>query len=291
MGFSSGVEVGQTYDTKSGLCEVVDYLNCDTVTVKWDDGSVRRVTSYELKRGDVSKSTKVKVGDVVDSPYGKCTIERYESCYKIHIIFENGGKSVCTAANFRKGNVKNPLSTTARKYEDSYVTPLGLKYSIVHVASSTEVAIRFEATGTVLCVSIETARAARLVDPMHRTVAGVGFLGIGQYKSSYEGTIRTAYETWRGMIGRCYSNPPKVGYEKVSVCDEWHNFQNFASWFYDNHIIGYHLDKDLTSWNCNIYSPATCAYIKPKSNSIYNRRDYNFAPGTNVIKLHNLKEN
>ena len=47
----------------------------------------------------------------------------------------------------------------------------------------------------------------------------------------------------------------------VIVCEEWHNYQNFAEWFNKNYISGYELDKDLLSNNDKIYSPCTCVFI------------------------------
>jgi len=73
------------------------------------------------------------------------------------------------------------------------------------------------------------------------------------------------------MLERCHSpqmlkkNPTYIG---CSVCSEWHDFQVFCEWFYDNYIEGYHLDKDIKVDNNKIYSPETCLFVKAGDNSI-----------------------
>lgn len=72
-----------------------------------------------------------------------------------------------------------------------------------------------------------------------------------------------AYETWKGMIKRCYSNrstkndPTYVG---VTVCDEWRSFMAFREWWLDNHVDGWWIDKDLITDNRE-YSPENCIYV------------------------------
>ena len=84
----------------------------------------------------------------------------------------------------------------------------------------------------------------------------------GQVKNPYDKTVYDiGYSVWRNLLGRCYS--PKVknykAYSDCIVCDEWHNYQNFAEW-YDSNIyqVGterMHLDKDILVKNNRLYSP------------------------------------
>ena len=72
-----------------------------------------------------------------------------------------------------------------------------------------------------------------------------------------------AYMTWKSMLCRCYSGKYQKGkptYIGVSVCDEWLSFMNFRDWWVDNHIDGWHLDKDLLTDNKE-YSANNCIYI------------------------------
>jgi len=100
--------------------------------------------------------------------------------------------------------------------------------------------------------------------PFHKSVYGIGYLGIGKYKPKQDGRTTKEYNIWSGMMTRCY-NPKyhenKPTYKNVTVCEEWHNFQNFAKWFEDNYIDGWEIDKDLLSGDSKIYSPKTCVFI------------------------------
>ena len=41
--------------------------------------------------------------------------------------------------------------------------------------------------------------------PYDRNVYGIGYLGDGDYKASENGKNTRVYDTWRGMLRRCYS--------------------------------------------------------------------------------------
>lgn len=73
------------------------------------------------------------------------------------------------------------------------------------------------------------------------------------------------------MLQRCYD--PKLHlrhptYKECNVIEEWHNFQNFASWFEKNYIDGYQIDKDLLVEGNKIYSPETCCFVPKEINLI-----------------------
>jgi hypothetical protein len=79
-----------------------------------------------------------------------------------------------------------------------------------------------------------------------------------------------AYSTWKNMLNRCYNSKFKdsrPSYIGVTCCDEWLLFTNFAKWFKDNYIEGYHLDKDLLVKDNMIYAPDTCIFCPPEINT------------------------
>jgi hypothetical protein len=105
---------------------------------------------------------------------------------------------------------------------------------------------------------------------------GVGFIGDGIYSSNKN---RRCYEVWSGLIKRGYS--PKVKekqptYKDVTVCEEWHNFQNFAKWFEENYnpeiMQDWDLDKDILLKGNKVYSPETCAFVPPVVNTLFVKR-------------------
>ncbi|MFT8312942.1 MAG: hypothetical protein ABF633_01660 [Clostridium sp.] len=94
--------------------------------------------------------------------------------------------------------------------------------------------------------------------------------------------VKKAYQTWSNMMTRCYNKkwqekfPTYIG---CSVCDEWHDYQVFAKWFYDNYyIINGHrmdLDKDILIKGNKIYSPNTCVFVPHFINALFIKKDAN----------------
>jgi hypothetical protein len=87
------------------------------------------------------------------------------------------------------------------------------------------------------------------------------------------------------MLSRCYqsTNNRNYSYCDVEVCEEWHNFQNFAEWFYDNFKNnGWFLDKDILCPTCKIYSPETCCFVPNEVNVLFSKNNistYNLPRG------------
>lgn len=108
-------------------------------------------------------------------------------------------------------------------------------------------------------------------NPYHKSVCGVGYLGVGKYKTQKDKVLCKAYKIWRAMLKRCYTklSTKNINYKDCVVCDEWHNFQKFAEWYYNQMgwDCSYHLDKDLFSMGYKIYSPETCCLIPAEINS------------------------
>lgn len=82
--------------------------------------------------------------------------------------------------------------------------------------------------------------------------------------------IHPAYTVWQHMLQRCYNAKVKEKhptYTNITCCEEWLSFSNFALWFKDNYIHGYHLDKDLLVKENRIYAPDTCIFSSPEINA------------------------
>jgi hypothetical protein len=76
------------------------------------------------------------------------------------------------------------------------------------------------------------------------------------------------------MLNRAYNNIKKfISYKDVTVCEEWHNFQIFSDWFYNNYnpkiMQNFHLDKDILVKGNKIYSPETCCLVPQEINSLF----------------------
>ena len=114
-------------------------------------------------------------------------------------------------------------------------------------------------------------------NPNHRSVCGVGYFGIGKYVSSSSRVEDIRYKTWINMINRVYNksyHEYRPTYSTVTVCENWHNYQNFAEW-YDNSFPltlienKMQMDKDLLQQGIQnkIYSPKTVVWIPTSINT------------------------
>ena len=65
-----------------------------------------------------------------------------------------------------------------------------------------------------------------------------------------------AYSIWEAMLNRCYgaTNRSSNNYIGNTCCMEWYSFNNFLTWWSNNYIPEYQLDKDLLVKNNKIYT-------------------------------------
>lgn len=135
--------------------------------------------------------------------------------------------------------------------------------------NANEVKVKFIATGHERITTSGNIRKGAVKDPYKASVFGVGFLGEGQHKAHSRRIKSACYTCWHNMIKRCYCTSYQEKYpwyKGCSVTPEWHNFQTFADWYYDNYIEGYELDKDIKVFGNKVYSPEFCQFISPEIN-------------------------
>jgi len=169
------------------------------------------------------------------------------------------------------------------------------KLKIINVADSYNIDVEFLGTGYKTTARAGHIRDGIVKDYLLRSVHGVGFIGIGANHAKVNGKISIAYETWRHMLERCYSpqmlkkNPTYIG---CSVCSEWHDFQVFCEWFYDNYIEGYHLDKDIKVSGNKVYSKDTCLFVSARDNIVKANAKFTSLknPSGEVVSIYNLTD-
>ena len=111
-----------------------------------------------------------------------------------------------------------------------------------------------------------------VANPLHPTVHGVGYFGIGSHVGTVDKKMTKSYQIWYAMLKRCYdttwqeSQPTYIG---CTVIEEWHNFQNFATWVEANYVEGFELDKDILVRGNKIYGPSTCVFIPKAINKLF----------------------
>ena len=131
----------------------------------------------------------------------------------------------------------------------------------------------------------------------NKTVYNVGYLGIGKYKPTKDGVMLRLYQVWRDMIGRCYGSyilNKRKTYIDCYVCDEWHNFQNFAEWWEKNYYEIPNekmcLDKDILFKGNKVYSPETCIIVPMKINSLFTKTNTKRGEYPIGVNIHSNKK-
>jgi hypothetical protein len=158
---------------------------------------------------------------------------------------------------------------------DKYTTNQNYEVEVVEYNGSCNIVVMFD-TGFKKVVSSKQIKTGKIGNPFHQSVFGVGCMGDGPYKSKINRTVTKCYQTWKSMLNRVYNDKmleKQPTYRDCSVCAEWHNFQNFAEWYYrqpNANKQGYHLDKDLLVIGNRVYSPETCSLLPSQINTLLN---------------------
>ena len=150
------------------------------------------------------------------------------------------------------------------------------KCFIIDYRSHREVTVLFHEPMFAVVCRMDHLRNGLVYNPYARLTEGVGYIGVGKYSPSND---KEAYTMWQGILMRSYSEryvSKKPTYKGVTVCDEWHSFQNFAEWCYtqkyfkaeDNNGRPYHLDKDILCKGNKVYQPNSCRIVPQFINSL-----------------------
>lgn len=157
----------------------------------------------------------------------------------------------------------------------------GERMTIIRYGGALDIDVQFD-DGTI----VEHRRygaflKGEIKNPMTPSVYGIGYFGIGEFKSKDENGKHTkCYNTWKDMHKRCYD--PKLHekeptYKGCTVCKEWNNYQNYAIWHIENYYeVGNErmmLDKDILCKGNKVYSPDTCVFVPVSINSLFTKRD------------------
>ena len=169
---------------------------------------------------------------------------------------------------------RNSIDRTGERY----INKEGCEVEIIKWVNSSNCTIMFDdgiIYYNVKYINIKRGTIKNLYTPK---VFKKGFLGIGKYKATTNGKINKNYGAWTGMLRRCYDKKLHDKYPTYSntvLCEEWHNFQNFAEWYENNFKEGYHLDKDILIKGNKVYSPETCCFVPHEINTLFVKNDTN----------------
>lgn len=124
-------------------------------------------------------------------------------------------------------------------------------------------------------VLYQAFKLGQVKNPYDRTLLNVGYIGVGEHRLHNDDLSETpAYDAWRNMIFRCYRKKERAPayFDRVTICEEWQNFQNFAAWHEENYykVEGrLHLDKDILFPRNTIYSPERCLLVPQRINMLF----------------------
>lgn len=157
----------------------------------------------------------------------------------------------------------------------------GERMTIVRYGGNADIDIQFDDGTIVEHKQYSNFKGGRVKNPMTPSVYGIGFVGVGDYKTSNENGKHTkCYKTWNHMHERCYD--PKYHekyptYKNCTVCEEWNNYQVYAKWDNENYYeVGNEkmtLDKDILCKGNKVYSPDTCIFVPNSINVLFTKSD------------------
>lgn len=156
-----------------------------------------------------------------------------------------------------------------------------LTMTIIEYRNAKDMDVLFENGYIAKHVQYDKFKHGKVRNLIYPTVYGVGFVGVGNHNAFYNGKHTLAYNKWISMLSRIYDETylkKYPTYTECSVCESWHNFQNFAEWFDNNYYVVENeimtLDKDLLSnKNNKIYSPNTCCFLPQNINNLLVKSD------------------
>ncbi len=167
------------------------------------------------------------------------------------------------------------MSAFKNRIGEKYITNEGYEIEIVQYFGVYNVTLTFQSGVILYNKNMSQIISGKIKNPHHKSVSGVGYFGIGKYNVKNN---KNAYIIWKSLIQRCCNSKTQENhptYKDVTVCEEWHNFQNFAEWFDENYIDGFHLDKDILVKGNKVYSPETCCFVPPEINGLFTKNDNN----------------
>jgi len=154
------------------------------------------------------------------------------------------------------------------------------KIEIIKKLENRRALIKFLNDGTIVEVGDRAISSGEIKNPNAKVFLGIGYKGIGPHLMTNGFNVKTKeYNLWSSMLRRCYGD--KRVRIKSTVCERWHNFQNFCEDLpklenYHKWIefgpSKFHLDKDVKGDNFRIYSLETCMFLESYLNEAQGSR-------------------
>lgn len=219
-----------------------------------------------IKRGNRFKD---RTGEKFATNEGyEVTVISYNSALDLSIQYLDGTISCgINLSALKNGQVRKPVDRVG----EEYITNEGFKLKIIRYINNINVSVEFEDGNIVHNLQYDNIKRGSVRNPYHRTICNIGYIG-DNFISKYNFLYEKHYRNWFNMITRCYDEKELMKYptyRDVTVCEEWHNFQNFREWSELNYIDGFYLDKDILVKGNKLYSPNTCCFVPCEINNLF----------------------
>lgn len=210
----------------------------------------------------------LKIIEYVDA--NNCTVQ-----FEDNVIVKN-----VTYNSIKNKHVGHPNHFKNKELGKIYITNENYNVTIIEYFNTNNCTIKFNDKEETILKNVKLChiKTGSVKNPNKVFLCGVGYLGIGDYKSKGSKIAIKRYNAWNKMLRRCYDENVQVKqptYLGVTVCEEWYNFQNFAKWFEDNWKPwmdeNWQLDKDILIKGNKIYSPETCVFVPIEINNLFKK--------------------
>ena len=155
----------------------------------------------------------------------------------------------------------------------------GSKMTIIEYIDSQNIVVQFQ-NGYTIKSTYSNFTKEQCKSLYDETVCDVGYIGEGVYETMKGTSQSPEYIAWTSMLRRCYyktAQNKRNTYVGCSVCEEWHNFQNFGRWYDENYYEIKEekmcLDKDILIKGNKVYSPENCIFVPNNINVLFTKSD------------------
>lgn len=159
---------------------------------------------------------------------------------------------------------------------EEIVNKHGSKMKIIEYNNYDNIVVEFE-DKSIEKGRYDTFKRGAILNCNDKFILGIGYRGSGNYKINENGKSTFLYDEWHSMLARCYNKKQQLrsktaSYSGCTVCEEWHNFQNFARWYEDNYYgceeENMRLDKDVLIRGNKMYAPDKCIIVPERINML-----------------------
>ncbi len=158
---------------------------------------------------------------------------------------------------------------------ESTINKKGLPLTIIEYHNANNIIVEFNDKTKISSTYLQFQKGSIKNPKAYVFKEGNPYNSGGKHKKIINRKRSKALNAYNNMFQRCYSksfqrkNPQYIG---CSVCEEWHNYQTFAEWYYSNYYNVENermaVDKDWSTHGNNLYSPETCLIVPQTINSL-----------------------